>query len=41
MTFVTSLIVVLVATAVTAWVNDKTQLGGPYLSEEELKGGKA
>ncbi len=38
MTFLASLIVVVVASAIGAWVNDKTKIGGDYLSEEEMSG---
>lgn len=34
MTFLTSLAVVLVAAIVGAWVNDNTELGGNYMSDE-------
>ncbi len=38
MTFLASVCVVVIATAVCAWVNDKTKIGGDYLSEEEMNG---
>jgi hypothetical protein len=38
MAFIASFAVVIVATVLGAWINDHTELGGDYLSDEELSG---
>ncbi len=40
MAFFASLAVVIVAAAVGAWINDNTEIGGDYLSDEEMMDGK-
>lgn len=37
MTFLASLAVVIVASAIGTWINDHTGFFGDYLSDEELK----
>lgn len=37
MTFLTSMAILVIASALGTWINDHTSLGGDYLSDEELK----
>lgn len=38
MTFLTSMAVIVIATALGTWINDHTDYFGGYMSDEELRG---
>ena len=37
MTFLTSMAILVIASALSTWINDHTKLGGDYMTEDELK----